>query len=70
MFLFKRFIYPSKLNHYVEVCEQVYYLSYSSIFISNFLKELQKSIFLSFKLKFSFGTAFYVVYGIMYIQQL
>ena len=31
--------------------------------MSNFHKELQKSLFLlSFKLKFSFGTAFYVVY--------
>ena len=30
--------------------------------MSNFHKELQKSIFLSFKLKFSVGTAFYVVY--------
>ena len=29
--------------------------------MSNFHKELQKSLFLIFKLKFSFGTAFYVV---------
>ena len=39
-------------------------------YVSNFHKELQKSLFLSFKFKFSFGTAFYVVYGIMYVQQL
>ena len=35
--------------------------------MSNFHKELQKCLFLSFKLEFSYGTAFYVVYGIIYI---
>ena len=38
--------------------------------MSNFHKELKKSLFLSFKLKFSFGTgrtAFYVVYGSYYV---
>ena len=38
--------------------------------MSNFHKELQKSPFLSYKLQFSYGTAIYVVSGIMYIQQL
>ena len=35
--------------------------------MSNFHKELKKSLFLSFKLKFFFGKAFYVVYGIIYV---
>ena len=34
--------------------------------MSNFHKDLQKSLFLSFKLKFSYGTAIYVVSSIMY----